>query len=64
MNYSRKYVENPKLCPFCDSKIITVMRFNNTYQNPSGSKHVRCHTCKKTWREVWKMVGIEETDVI
>ena len=51
----KKYVSSGGiLCPYCNSDNI------DSHMNSQGYANVSCDDCEKSWREIWKLVDIEE----
>ena len=59
----KKYLKNPLVCPYCQSKEITDL---DTYEiTPIGTllDQVRCESCGKEWHDVYTPTSIQEINV-
>lgn len=53
-----EYLKNPNRCPYCGSDNIQADHFD-----PEGKYvPVECLDCEREWREIYKLVDIEESE--
>ncbi len=65
----KKYLENPGLCPFCESNTINIMMQGDyddmEFFDLDGKevfREVVCAKCEKQWREYFALHEIQELD--
>jgi len=60
----KEYIEHPNSCPFCGSFKLDAGPFEiDEYDDDNKvTTKTTCTDCGETWRDVYKLVDIEEVD--
>lgn len=58
-NTQAKYLDNPRNCPFCDSTVMAGSIATAT-DAKTMVRLIECITCRKKWKEVFKLFSIEK----
>ena len=56
-----KYLANPTICPFCDSKNLEADE--SSYTETTTYNKVQCEDCKVEWTEVYTVSNIENAEL-
>jgi len=61
-NEQKKIYVNKKglVCPYCNSKSLSVSRGADTMEPDLIDMDVMCDDCNKEWKEIYKLLTIEE----
>lgn len=57
----KEYIDYPYHCPFCKSENIDSEGFNE--EESVAFRAFTCDKCKRTWDEIWHLVGIHSDDL-
>jgi formate dehydrogenase maturation protein FdhE len=50
------YIENPNVCPYCQTDSITVDSIEANDYN--ATREIRCNVCKKHWTEILTVTDV------
>jgi formate dehydrogenase maturation protein FdhE len=53
-----QYLNNSNICPWCKSNDIVAGQIEGDYEQ--AWQQVHCRLCRKTWNDVYNLVGYEE----
>lgn len=57
----RDYLKSPVHCPFCGSEHLEASGLEvDDWNEVLAHGHVRCLSCKRAWRDEYKIVDVEE----
>lgn len=60
----REYLKSPVHCPFCGSENLEASGLEvDDWDEYLAHFHVQCLSCKKAWRDEYKLVDVEEVEV-
>lgn len=51
----KAYLENPNVCPICQSSNIT----GEEWDGGDGSQKVSCDDCSARWYDLYKLIGVQ-----
>lgn len=58
----KKYLRNPFACPFCGSDEISAGEKEAVNSEMTQIVHCDNQKCRKSWKEIYRIAGIEETE--